>query len=163
MSKLILKPNDRQSIDFSEEERLKSLTDKGSLVHQSDISKFAEKDFSNVTFPSLILGNSSHCVSDRVIEQYLSSDGSTWYRKWASGWKECGMNAVAFDAWSIRTITFPISFNSVKTLNIQVSAQGSAYGDHFTTSNGAIFNVTNNSVSLFSDAYWQRWIYVCGF
>jgi hypothetical protein len=28
--------------------------------------------------------------NDTVVESYVSSDGKTWYRKWASGWKECG-------------------------------------------------------------------------
>jgi hypothetical protein len=27
---------------------------------------------------------------DIVVESYISSDGNTWYRKYASGWKECG-------------------------------------------------------------------------
>jgi hypothetical protein len=28
--------------------------------------------------------------NDTVVDYYMSSDGKTWYRKWASGWKECG-------------------------------------------------------------------------
>ncbi len=38
MTKLIIKPQDRQSIDFAENERSKSLTSKGSIVHEEDIS-----------------------------------------------------------------------------------------------------------------------------
>lgn len=28
--------------------------------------------------------------TDTAVEYYRNSDGSFWYRKWASGWKECG-------------------------------------------------------------------------
>ena len=33
--------------------------------------------------------------NDTVVEYYMSSDNKTWYRKWASGWKECGVYATA--------------------------------------------------------------------
>ena len=51
----------------------------------------ALKDLSNVTYPQMIPDGIAHQgAGDRVIETYISSDGKTWYRKWASGWKECG-------------------------------------------------------------------------
>lgn len=33
--------------------------------------------------------------NDTVVEYYMSSDNKTWYRKWASGWKECGVYTTA--------------------------------------------------------------------
>ncbi len=33
--------------------------------------------------------------NDTVVEYYMSSDNKTWYRKWASGWKECGVYVTA--------------------------------------------------------------------
>ena len=58
----------------------------------------ALKDLSNVTYPEIVYdeetgkfdGIAHQGAGDRVIETYISSDGNTWYRKWASGWKECG-------------------------------------------------------------------------
>lgn len=54
---------------------------------------------------------------DLVVESYISSDGNTWYRKYASGWKECGgkvktniqMNASsAYDM----LVSLPIEFSN---------------------------------------------------
>ncbi len=114
MSKFILKPSDRQSIDFSEEERVKSQTNSGKIIHEEDIQNLAKKDFSNVTNPTLSVGNTSYGVCDRVVETYISSDGNTWYRKWASGWKECGgiggeRNIIVY---------FPVIFNHAPILNL---------------------------------------------
>lgn len=38
MSRLEFKPQDRQSIDFAEEERLKSVGDRGKIIHEEDIN-----------------------------------------------------------------------------------------------------------------------------
>lgn len=49
--------------------------------------------------------------ADVVVESYMSSDGSTWYRKWKSGWKECGYATTYLNsAWA--TVTFPIAFST---------------------------------------------------
>ena len=78
----------------------------------------ALKDLSNVTYPEIVYdeetgkfdGLEHTGAGDRVIETYISSDGKTWYRKWASGWKECGL---VFDHSAGTTNKIlPISFNS---------------------------------------------------
>ena len=52
-----------------------------------------------------------------VTENYLSSDGKTWYRKWSDGWKECGgyTSAPNTNDWYDATITFPVTFTSTPT------------------------------------------------
>lgn len=39
---------------------------------------------------SVALNTTRTGQNDTVVEYYMSSDGKTWYRKWASGWKEIG-------------------------------------------------------------------------
>ena len=76
----------------------------------ASVEQKADKNLSNVTYPSITAGSTTSGSGDRVVEQYLSSDGKTWYRKWASGWKECGL---VFDHSAGTTNkTLPISFNS---------------------------------------------------
>lgn len=48
--------------------------------------------------------------NDTVIEYYVSSDATTWYRKWASGWKECGGCFMSADTSSGVYLAFPITF-----------------------------------------------------
>lgn len=52
--------------------------------------------------------------NDTVVEYYMSSDGNTWYRKWASGWKECGLINTTDTTASVQTITIalPITFSN---------------------------------------------------
>ena len=76
----------------------------------TSVAQKADKNLSNVTYPSITAGSTTSGSGDRVVEQYLSSDGKTWYRKWASGWKECGL---VFDHSAGTTNKIlPISFNS---------------------------------------------------
>ena len=66
------------------------LTNDSDFVTTSDLSGYAVKDLSNVTYPANTKGSTTTGSGDRVIKTYISSDGKTWYRIWASGWKECG-------------------------------------------------------------------------
>lgn len=45
--------------------------------------------------------------TDTVVRYYRSSDGKSWYRVWASGWKECGGEGLT--SGGSQTITLPIS------------------------------------------------------
>lgn len=56
----------------------------------SQINERADRRLSNVTNLEIIPGYEVNGL-DFVVENYISSDGLTWYRKWASGWKECGL------------------------------------------------------------------------
>ena len=60
-------------------------------VDISELSNYAKYDLSNVSYPQIMAnGVAQTGTGDRVVESRISSDGLTWYRKWASGWKECG-------------------------------------------------------------------------
>ena len=52
-------------------------------------------------------------TNNTVIEHWISSDGSTWYKKWADGWKECGVKSVTTVS-SEETIVLPITFTTNK-------------------------------------------------
>lgn len=67
-------------------------------VDNSELSNYAKYDLSNVTYPEIVYDPETELfdglihtgAGDRIVGSYISRDGSTWYRKWASGWKECG-------------------------------------------------------------------------
>ena len=100
-------------------------------TNTSDINNLktskANNDLSNVTYPQMIPDGIEHQgAGDRVIETYISSDGKTWYRKWASGWKECGgYSTVALYLFK-KTIVLPnITFaNTYYTIMITPENRG---------------------------------------
>lgn len=100
------------------------------------VSIFPDKNLSTVTYPIPTAGSTKTGAGDRVIETYVSSDGQTWYRKWASGWKECGirysnssvgLGQSAGNSVDI-TINLPVTFTntnySVSILNQWIASGG---------------------------------------
>lgn len=57
-------------------------------------------------------------VADYVIEVGSNNSNSSWYRIWASGWKECG-GIVPPSTDAFVTTTFPVTFSSMPTLNVK--------------------------------------------
>lgn len=118
--------------------------------------------------------------NDFIIETYLSSDGNTWYRKWASGWKECGgiftQTEVGLGASVGANKTFdfvlPISFSttnySVHLTNIWVGS----YAHSVDWDSGGLEDKTINGFKLVAirqyaqnnaiDAVGCNW-YCCGY
>ena len=70
----------------------------------------ADKDLSNVSYPPAMYGSSTTGAGDVVKEVYISKDGKTWYRKWKSGWKECGLIGITNTQNGIKAL--PLSFSS---------------------------------------------------
>jgi len=61
----------------------------------------------------IILGVADGSLNqDSVIDNYVSSDGKTWYCQWASGKKECCLVVTGFDSETgYLTVDLPFSFN----------------------------------------------------
>lgn len=76
----------------------------------------ADKDLSNVTYPTNTAGSIKTGAGDRVVETYISSDGSTWYRKWASGWKECGGRVHGNSIDIVFPLTFSYPYGSISAI-----------------------------------------------
>jgi hypothetical protein len=125
MSNLKLTPQDRQSIDFAEEERKKSQT-RGAVVHNDDIKNLADNNLSNVSVPKISLGSVSKGTADKVIERFVSSDGNTWYKKYASGWIEQGGIFTCQGTSSGQTVVFPLEFPN-KALGIILTMANGSY------------------------------------
>lgn len=70
----------------------------------------AKSDLSNVTYPANTPGTTTIGAGDRVVNTYISSDGKTFARLWASGWKEMGGSVSPTGGW--QTITLPASFSN---------------------------------------------------
>ena len=74
MSKLEFKPQDRQSIDFAEEERLKSVGDSGKIIHEQDIDnsgKYANSyNLRNGSWLKVEAGNSKELYSTTINKKY---------------------------------------------------------------------------------------------
>lgn len=123
----------------------------------------ANKDLSNVTYPQIVAdGEARTGAGDRVIETYISSDGLTWYRKWASGWKECGVRDYGTSlGWGKHTWTYPISFTQKPI--VVGSYRGDDSTNTVTTKSLSLFNITTSSVQLYADSGLLKDIYVCGY
>ena len=76
----------------------------------------ADKDLSNVTYPTNTAGSIKTGAGDRVVETYISSDGNTWYRKWASGWKECGGRVQGDSIDIVFPLTFSYTYGSISAI-----------------------------------------------
>ena len=105
----------------------------------------ADKDLSNVTYPANTAGSTTTGSGDRVIETYISSDGQTWYRKWASGWKECGVNSIQITVSGWATYNLPLTFS---TSNYTLVTDW-FYGNENTDNNFAGFKIATKSTSSF--------------
>ena len=87
---------------------------------------------SKLVADKIALGTTLTNQNDTVVESYVSSDGKTWYRKWASGWKECGMEiqhsgSISGSGIASQYITLPIEFsNTVYTVEMTTLYGGSA-------------------------------------
>ena len=67
--------------------------------------------------------------NDTVVDYWVASDGNSWYRIWASGWKECGgifdcINIPPYgEVHTSEAVIYPVSFNNIiLKANISVSA-----------------------------------------
>ena len=105
----------------------------------------ANVNLSNVTYPVITTGSTTTGSGDRVVETYISSNGNTWYRKWASGWKECGLNLVSGSGKPI--ISLPITFSTTTysaVITPEYSEQGNSFWWAFITSK------TRSTISLWN-------------
>lgn len=72
--------------------------------------------------------------NDTVVETCVSSDGSTWYRKWASGWKECGgiYTFPSGGSGNYNNFTMPITFETTPTTaNVTLIYDNTNWGTPF--------------------------------
>lgn len=119
---------------------------------------------------SVALNTTRTGQNDTVVEYYMSSDGKSWYRKWASGWKECGgvydrgTNTVAY----VNTLTMPITFSN-NTYSLNVTLYKLNDDQYCTTSYWQVyykstnqFKVAVNGASSDNVSRGYDW-YACGF
>ena len=135
----------------------------------ASVEQKADKNLSNVTYPSITAGSTTSGSGDRVVEQYLSSDGKTWYRKWASGWKECGFFVSGKKNTDIR-VTTPITFSNTNYI-IQMTNVWTSSGAHAGAwdPGGLMHKTTNSFIAAFTT--WdsnaptnvQCQVYCCGY
>ena len=129
----------------------------------------ANNDLANVTYPSITAGSTTSGSGDRVVEQYLSSDGQTWYRKWASGWKECGFFISGKKNTDI-PVTTPSTFSNTGSVSQMTKVWTSSGGHRGAWDPGGFIHKTTNSfIAVFTT--WnsnaptnvQCQVYCCGY
>ena len=126
----------------------------------------ANVDLSNVTYPQVIAnGVAQTGDGDRVVESWISSDGLTWYRKWASGWKECGLYLSATD-WKENLIVLPVTF-STDTYTTSISFETTMTQKDFAMNEFSLVGKTVNTISLIygtiqGKALYKS-VYCCGY
>lgn len=120
----------------------------------------------NLSYPEIVEdGVVRTGAGDRVIETYISSDGLTWYRKYASGWKECGLNKQKGTAsgFVARTLTLPISFSNANYTAI-ATFETTSDGNLTDVSQQGIYSKTSTSISVYvNDTDIYKNIYCCGY
>ena len=122
----------------------------------SNLNNKANADLSNVTYPTKTLGSTTTGAGDRVIESYISSDGKTWYRKWASGWKECGMITTGV------TVTLPITFSNTN-YNTVFSLRAWATWDTIGVGHLKAEPQSENTVKFEVGDQYTKSLYCCGY
>lgn len=103
-------------------------------------------------------------VADYVTSFYRSSDGLTWYRRWSSGWKECGMT-YSFSTTNngTYTATFPAVGFVDDTVTVNVT-NGNWYSSEWAcqmgvtavSKNGVTFRIAGSTIS-------KVYITACGY
>ena len=106
------------------------------------------------------------------ITEYSSSNNSSWYRLWKSGFKECGVYVTGTDKYNTTTVTFPVTFSDTKyfvscenatvpvenmtsgTFNLLRFRDAAAYA-------GMMGDKTTNSVVV--STYKDLSLYACGY
>ena len=137
-------------------------------------SVFPDISLSNVSYPIPTAGYTTTGAADRVVERYVSSDGLTWYEKYASGWKRCGLIATisSITANTIANIdvTLPITFSNTN-YHSQLTGQygGSASGRCVWYSSG-LNERTTSKIRLSCHNYYTSsvtepkcWIFIQGY
>lgn len=125
------------------------------------LSTKASYDLSNVTYPANTAGSTTVGSGDRVIETYISSDKKTWYRKWASGWKECGIYA-SLSSWSEGNVTLPITFSS-NLYTCVATSMSSSTSTGLSSNQLGIVSKTTNTVRLWCSTSSPKMLYCCGY
>ena len=131
---------------------------------------YATKTLSNVTYPANTPGSTTAGSGDRVIETYISSISSgvfKWYRKWASGWIECGgeITGTSGEITQVFGVTFTQRPKLVisKTSVSNTRQTGTAYYDHLF---GYALTTTSFKVYRTGDAggaNYHTFYYACGY
>ena len=130
---------------------------------QASLANCAKNDFSNVTYPTNTLGSTTTGSGDRVINTYISSDGKTWARIWASGWKECSTQGTSNASSTRKELTLPITFSTTK-----YTVMGSTNNDSYAVAL-RLKIVSENKVSISTTVQGQGHysssvtIYCCGY
>ena len=98
-----------------------STQDTGAL---NDTSKYLIVDgtvFAPMTNTDSVVDSNGTTLTDIItslsldyITEYSSSNNSSWYRLWKSGFKECGVYVTGTDSYNTTTITFPVTFSDTK-------------------------------------------------
>jgi hypothetical protein len=126
----------------------------------------ANADFSNVNYPQNTAGSTTFGAGDRVIETYISSDRLTWYRKWASGWKECGMYGLTVETNAYKSFTLPIAFETTRYIVAGILSGGTSNVSAWNGRPPIIGNKTINGFKARNDDtggadYFD--LYICGY
>ena len=110
-----------------------------------------------------ITGNGTYNGNDRVITTYVSNSGKTWYRLWASGWKECGM--FLSGTWGDHEVALPISFTGTRTYTINVTYQTNNSSALSAVHSGITNTISNNTIHTWyaGENDFVKYLYACGY
>jgi hypothetical protein len=93
--------------------------------------------------------------NDAVVEYWVSSDGLTWYRKWSSGWKECGtttsVGSVSGGNQVKKDITLPIAFTKILSSQAHsIVGDGTGETAILATTGKFVYGTSTTTVSIWA-------------
>lgn len=129
----------------------------------SNYKKLSYADLSNVTYPANTKGSTTTGSGDRVIKTYISSNGKTWYRIWASGWKECGL-ILTGGSWGNKSTNLAgLTFSNTDYICVVTPILNNSNTGTYTTRETSVTSKTTTSITLWWDNTLTKQIYCCGY
>ncbi len=122
----------------------------------------ANKDLSNVSYPPPMYGSSTTGGGDVVKEVYISTNKQKWYRKWKSGWKECGMILTGGN-WGNKLASFGINFSDTNYICVVTPTLSNGNTGTYSTRETSITSKSTGSITLWWDGTIGKQVYCCGY
>lgn len=139
-------------------------TQVGNVLGLGDyVANYADKTLSNVSYPAITSGSTTTGSGDRVVEQYYSSDKKSWYRLWASGWKECGMFLSTGSSTTQTTYILPITFSDTYYTAV-CSICGNSDGTNIAIQRMGLVSKTVSQVTAWgNNTNFTKYLYCAGY
>lgn len=100
--------------------------------------------------------------NDTVTEYWVASNGKTWYRIWASGWKECGL-ILTGGTWGNKTVGLGLTFSDTNYICVVTPILNNSNTGTYKTRETSVTSKTTTAITLWWDNTISKQVYCCGY